>query len=199
MMRRSRLFTALFLFLVLSGLGLAWLIYQQLEASAPPNRARADPAEAPEIAPLPPLPEFSMAPLISFAAIVDRPVFVQSRRPPEEEAAVATPKVTSKLELTLKGVVYSEGERTALLLPKAGGDILRLAEGSSYQGWELVEVAPSEVLFRRGEREESLALVFDTPPSVVPKKARDRRRQRAATSNRIREQISGEDDEPAEE
>ena len=186
-MRRSKLFTVLFLALVLSGLGLAWVIYQQLEASAPPSREIAAETEAPEIPPLPPLPEFAMAPLLEFSAVVDRPVFSQSRRPPAVEKTVAAPTVASSIELTLKGVIYSEGERIALFLPTAGGEVLRLSEGSSYQGWDLVEVAPSEVLFKRGEREESLELVFDTPPSVVPKReSRDRRRQRAENNNRSR-------------
>ena len=188
-MGRSRIFTAIFLFLVLSGIGLAWVIYQQLEASAPPNRPAVEAAAVLGVPELPPLPEFSMAPLITFSAVLDRPVFSRSRRPPAVDVAVVSSKVSNVLDLTLKGVIYSEGERIALFAPKDSKDVLRLVEGSSYQGWELFKVEPSRVHFRRGDREEALALVFDTPPSVVPKPQRDRRRARGENNNRTRQKI----------
>lgn len=194
-MGRSRIFTAIFLFLVLSGIGLAWVIYQQLEASAPPNRPAVETAAVLGVPELPPLPEFSMAPLITFSAVLDRPVFSRSRRPPAEELAVISPKVSDVLDLTLKGVIYSEGERIALFAPKEGKNVLRLTEGSSYQGWELFVVEPSRVRFRRGDREEALALAFDTPPSVVPKPQRDRRRARGENNNRTRQQLTQDEED----
>lgn len=194
-MGRSRIFTAIFLFLVLSGIGLAWVIYQQLEASAPPNRPAVETAAVLGVPELPPLPEFSMAPLITFSAVLDRPVFSRSRRPPAEEVAAISPKISNVLDLTLKGVIYSEGERIALFAPKGSKDVLRLTEGSSYQGWELFVVEPSRVRFRRGDREEALALVFDTPPSVVPKPQRDRRRARGENNNRTRQQITQDEED----
>ena len=194
-MGRSRIFTAIFLFLVLSGIGLAWVIYQQLEASAPPNRPAVETAAGLGVPELPPLPEFSMAPLITFSAVLDRPVFSRSRRPPAVDVAVDSPKVSNVLDLTLKGVIYSEGERIALFAPKGSKDVLRLVEGSSYQGWELFVVEPSRVRFRRGDREEALALVFDTPPSVVPKPQRNRRRARGENNNRTRQQITQDEED----
>ncbi|HMB77187.1 MAG TPA: type II secretion system protein N [Kiloniellaceae bacterium] len=184
-MRRSRLFTLLFLGLLVAGVGLGWLIYQQLEASLPPEDKAPARVKAAEIPPLPPLPEFTMAPLIEFAEVTDRPAFSQTRRPPAEAAAPAAEVVASSLELVLKGVIFSEGQSVALFAPKAGGEVLRLAEGGSYQGWDLVEVSPSEVLFRRGEREETLELAFETAPSYVPRRdSRQRVRDRRDTSNR---------------
>jgi hypothetical protein len=176
-MKRSRFFTILFLALLVAGVGLAWLIYQQLEASAPPDDKTAGRVKPLEIADLPPLPEFAMAPLIEFSEVIDRPAFSQSRRPPADADVPASEIVANSLELVLKGVIYSDGESVALFMPKAGGDVLRLAEGGSYQGWDLVQVSPSEVLFRRGEKEASLELDFETAPSYVPPRrtrARDR-------------------------
>jgi hypothetical protein len=138
-----------------------------------------------------------MAPLITFSAVLDRPVFSRSRRPPAVEVAAISLKISNVLDLTLKGVIYSEGERIALFAPKDSKDVLRLAEGSSYQGWELFLVEPSRVRFRRGDREEALALAFDTPPSVVPKPQRDRRRARGENNNRTRQQIT-QDEEDAD-
>ena len=194
-MGRSRIFTAIFLFLVLSGIGLAWVIYQQLEASAPPNRPAVETADVLGVPDLPPLSEFSMAPLITFSAVLDRPVFSRSRRPPAVDVAVVSSKVSNVLDLTLKGIIYSEGERIALFAPKDSKDVLRLTEGSSYQGWELFVVEPSRVRFRRGDREEALALVFDTPPSVVPKPQRDRRRARGENNNRTRQKITQDEED----
>jgi len=188
-MRRSRLFTALFLGLLVAGVALGWLIYQQLEASAPPDDRTAAHVKALEVPPLPALPEYVMAPLIEYSEVIDRPAFSQSRRPPAEAAGPAATVVANSLELVLKGVIYSDGERVALFTPKAGGDVLRLAEGGSYQGWDLVKVSPAEVLFRRGEREESLELAFETAPSYVPRRSardRDRTRDTAAEDNRNR-------------
>jgi hypothetical protein len=194
-MGRTRIFTAIFLFLVLSGIGLAWVIYQQLEASALPNRPAVETAAVLGVPELPPLPEFSMAPLITFSAVLDRPVFSRSRRAPVEEVAVDSPIVSNVLELTLKGVIYSEGDRIALFAPKGSKDVLRLAEGSSYQGWELFVVEPSRVRFRRGDREEALALAFDTPPSVVPRQQKDRRRARGENNNRTRQKITHDEED----
>lgn len=187
-MRRSRFFTALFLSLLVAGVALGWLIYQQLEASLPPEDKQPARVAALEVPPLPPLSEFAMSPLIEYSGVTDRPAFSQSRRPPAEAAAVAIDAVAASLELVLKGVISSDGESIALFMPTAGGDVLRLAEGGSYQGWDLVKVEPNEVLFRRGEKEASLALLFETAPSFVPERnnARQKARDRAKNNNHKR-------------
>lgn len=183
--------------MLVGSLGLAWVIYQELKAS-PTSQAveQTDVATAS----LPALPEatpFIMPPAETFAAIVERPLFSPTRRPPTGEAAPAIVSVRQPLALKLTGVIASGTDSIAIFQPdtpvatsrqarrrtrrtrrpqRSGTSApamtsIRLKEGDNHQGWTLVEIEPAATLFRRGEQEARIELSFDAPAPVQARRS----------------------------
>lgn len=99
------------------------------------------------------------------AEIVARPIFNADRRPdpppappaPVVEAPATPPEVrqTAPLRLELVGVAISGDERVALLR-EDGGDILRLRPGDRVGDWVVVSVEQKDVVFRAGEKIQTI-------------------------------------------
>ena len=163
--------------------GLGWLVYQGLQAVPPPGPV----ATAGGTPPLDALPEetaFVMPPEQSFAAILERPLFSPTRRPPPEGIASAAGPVPT-LKIDVVGIVISEQEQFALILTENSKEVVRLSAGDEFQGWTLEEIEPERVTFRRGEIEEQIELSFDRPPPVQPKRsARERRKKQQQQKQR---------------
>jgi hypothetical protein len=201
--------------LLLAGcLGLGWVIYHQLMASPAPR-----PADAPQTAALlPDLPEptpFVMPPAEDFAAVVERPLFSPSRRPPSQAVAVVT--VTSEpIDLKLTGIVLSGDQPVAIFQPEvqapkqrqtkrrtrrkrappavaAANLSIRLSEGDSYKGWTLDEIEAKTTLFSRGEEITRLEIVFDVAAPRQPQ-----RTTKTAAARRAAKQDDGEEDPNAQ-
>lgn len=117
-----------------------------------------------------------------FRAIVERPLFIASRRPfvpeppppapapaaPPAAAAApppppAPPPASLRQTHTLIGIVEADGERTALLRANAGAIVVRVAEGASLQGWTLHQVGPDALRVRAGDTEEVIEF-----PKTIP-------------------------------
>jgi len=100
-------------------------------------------------------------PIDSFASILERPIFFRDRKlPPEPVAApAATP---APLQLKLEGVAIVADTRIALLRSLADNQLVRLAEGASYNGWMLDSVAADRATFTRGGQVSELALEIAT-------------------------------------
>ncbi len=163
--------------------GLGWLVYQGLQAAPPPGPVAAT-GGAPPLDALPEETVFVMPPKQSFAAILERPLFSPTRRPPPEGiASVAGPVPTLKIDVV--GIVISEQEQFALILTENSKEVVRLSAGDEFQGWTLEEIEPERVTFRRGEIEEQIGLSFDRPPPVQPKRrARERRKKQQQQKQR---------------
>jgi hypothetical protein len=166
--------------LLVACLALAWLIYEQLGEAAPTlepaARAGAQQA-APAAAAQPEIPQFSMPRVETFAAIVERPIFSPTRRPPPE-AEVTLDDAFSNLDLLLVGVVISADERIAIVLPKNHTDVVRLGVGDLFQGWVVHAIEADRVTFRRDDLEEQIELTYDRPPPRNTKKIQGPRVQR---------------------
>lgn len=178
--------------LLLAGcLGLGWVIYQQLLSppAAKPVIGSMQPAQ-----PLPKLSEeapFVMPPLDDFAAVLERPLFSPTRRPPTETAPSIV--VTSDpLDLDLTGVIASGGRRIAIFKPRAAVPAkktrrrrndkrtkrtprtpaaptsIQLSEGEAYKGWKLEQIEVDAALFVRGEEETWLEINFDAAAPAQP-------------------------------
>ena len=166
--------------LLIACIGLTAVIYQEISATSHPqaiNFVDAGPTRA--LAPLLPELRFAMAPIDDFAAIVERPIFSKTRRPPAPKAAPAPAPVAlvvEELNLVLKGVIVSARERSVILSETKGGGSVTLTEGQQHKGWTLVEIQPEQVVFRREGQEQALALQYDVAP-VVRKSTRKRPRQ----------------------
>ncbi len=167
--------------------GLGWLVYQGLQAAPPPGPVAAA-GGAPPLDALPEETVFVMPPEQSFAAILERPLFSPTRRPPPEGiASVAGPVPTLKIDVV--GIVISEQEQFALILTENSKEIVRLIVGDEFQGWTLEDIEPERVTFRRGEIEEQIGLSFDRPPPVQTKRsARERRKLQQQKQQKQRQQ-----------
>ena len=160
--------------------GLGWELSRQWQAPLPeqPPASSGQPAG---VAAIPPPPEFSMPPAGSFSAIVERPLFAATRRPPEEQAD--EPVISRDLPITLTGVNISAGERWALFKRNDGKGNLRLQEGDEFQGWLLEAIEPQQVTFRQGEEAKVLALAFDEAPKQPPRRRNRRARQQSEAAS----------------
>lgn len=165
-------------FLLAACAGLAWFNVQQLRALPPGPVAVAGAGSAPQ----PELPaevSFAMAPAETFSAVVERPLFSPTRRPPPGgTATIESPE--PELDVTLVGIIISAEERIAIFKAKGVSQFARLSVGDSFQGWTLESIEPDRVSFQRGEIEEYIELAYEEPPPVQkprrPKrKTRDKR------------------------
>ena len=147
-----------------------WQLSQQPVRIDEPSPAAAAPAPAAE------------APLVTpaagaFAAIVERPLFSPTRRPPAAAPppapapeVVAAPTPLAPMDFSLAGVVISGGTRSALVQMQADGRQVRVAEGGAIDGWTLVTVEPQRAVFRRDDSVQALVLDYlkAVPPGQVP-------------------------------
>lgn len=106
-----------------------------------------------------------------YSAMVDRPLFVEGRRPPEaDEASAQASAMQTPLTLKLMGVVFTPKEKLALLVdPK--GKYKRARKNSVVDGWKLVEVDQDKVVLIQGEEQKELRLLKPKPKTGAPGKA----------------------------
>ena len=113
------------------------------------------------------LPEAEEDGPAAFAAISERPLFTPDRRPPEAaDAPVAEPEATPPPAFVLRGVVHSGKVRRALLETAENAPLLRLREGETLDGWEIVTILPRKMVMRQGE--QSLEVPISPPQPAVP-------------------------------
>jgi hypothetical protein len=154
-------------------LALVWFVAPYLDGSLPaPARSVLNITTVPEmpgpVIPGPAAAPLRLAPIESFSATIERPIFVASRRPTKPEEIVEATAVQLPFDLTLQGILFSTHMRLAVLSDKSGKDVLRLAEGAEYLGWMLTEIEPKAAIFRRDNAERRLVLSYDgrTPEPV---------------------------------
>jgi hypothetical protein len=94
----------------------------------------------------------------TFAEIVERPLFTQSRKPaPKKDTKVA--EAASKPEtFELIGVIISPGGRMALLRTLATSEIVRAVEGQNVGGWEVRAIKPTQVVLQQGDDSEVIKI-----------------------------------------
>jgi general secretion pathway protein N len=157
-------------------LALAAYVYGQVQMEAPGPAPPAGGGETPALAALSAQPRYAMAPVADFSAILERPLFSPTRRPPAE-GAVAAVASEPELQVTLVGVIISSEEQIAIVRPNDESRFARLSVGDSFQGWTLDSIEPSRVTFRRGDVEEHIELTYDVPPPVQKPKRRKRKQR----------------------
>ena len=142
--------------------------------------APTDNVSAKAVPAVPTVLHYDMGPIDRFSATIERPLFVATRRPPgDEPMPTAAAPAVEPLDLILKGVIISGVGGIAILSEASGGGKLTMAQGKQYKGWTLAEILPERVIFRRGNQEQSLALLYDQAPAKKPsRKQRSKRRSR---------------------
>lgn len=135
-----------------------------------------------------------------YVAVLDRPLFVPSRRPPPPPQAAPAPVVDPWADLRVLAV-YGNGERGGMLA-WVDGRIRRAKLGDSFSGWTLKAISPKGAEFAQGSEvrfvelkrslghESALALAAKGPASVSPEAQRqrsaDEARQRVRNMNAVR-------------
>ena len=113
-----------------------------------------------------PITESALGPIENYRVIVERPLFMMTRRPSGPgEAQLAD---SALLMLTLTGIIVEGGERQAVFRHQEQRRPLRLSAGMSQQGWKLQDIADDHVVFRRGAQSLRLALDYGRPPPTAP-------------------------------
>jgi len=116
-----------------------------------------------------------LEPMDAYAEIVERPLFIDTRRPPEpapEVAAAAPPPPPPRpLRATLTSIVITPERHLALVVDHASKRSVRLAEGADFAGWQVERIENEQVIFRQGEQTQVLQLrVYE--PVKLPKRAK---------------------------
>ena len=124
-------------------------------------------ADAMELAPdsEPAMPEFadvSLNPpaLSALSEMIERPLLVSTRRPPEPEE-VEPPPPPKPIRLKLIGVALSGGTRVALLRNLVNNQLVHLAEGETHDGWSLDTLGAQSASFSRGPQVAELPLELE--------------------------------------
>lgn len=108
-------------------------------------------------------------PLIeAFAEIIERPLFMENRRPyvaptpvvvrePEPEPVVLVePDITE--QVSLRATIIIGEKRIALVQELAAGKQRRLAQGEAYNGWILTNVETDGISMQKGEEARQIKL-----------------------------------------
>ncbi|HEX2245832.1 MAG TPA: hypothetical protein VHH94_06075 [Gammaproteobacteria bacterium] len=119
--------------------------------------------------------DFSLPPLSQFQAIVERPLFLQSRRPipgATTETSPAASKETRLNQYSLTAVVIVPDKRLALLRSTTDKKIHKIEEGQDLQGWKLKEIKDESALLQQVNESQELRLQRKTPPQFAFNKQR---------------------------
>lgn len=143
----------------------------------------------------------TLPPLAALSETVERPLFTETRRPPEGEpdgAAVSASPVPagSSLSFSVSAIVITDDERAVLLVHPQSGALTRVAEGEMVAGWRLDKVESDRAVFSKdGDSQEAVLRSFGPPPARRPQralpavrgiKAPERTRRQPAGTTRLR-------------
>lgn len=127
----------------------ALALWPWLMSLAPASRPRG----APE-ASAPPAVRTALSPLSSYTAIVERPLFAPSRRPPPGGQATLGPSIESRYRLL--GVVSTGPSRKAFVAE--GARRIEIGEGDTLDGWAVKEIGADRVVLTSASGEAVLKL-----------------------------------------
>jgi hypothetical protein len=114
--------------------------------------------------------DFSLPPLSQFQAIIERPLFLQNRRPILSATTETSPiasKETRLNQYSLTAVVIVPDKRLALLRSTTDKKIHKIEEGQDLQGWKLKEIKDDSALFQQVNESQELRLQRKTPPQFA--------------------------------
>jgi hypothetical protein len=153
-------------FRVNHALGAAAIVFALLAAwpwIVPPLPATRPPAASPPSAPAANLA--TLPPLASFSAIVERPLFVSSRRPPPGSGSTQGAAIENRYRLL--GIVATGPRKKAFIAD--GARRIEIAEGDRLDGWNVTEIGQDRV--RLASPSGEAALTLKLPVSADPPKS----------------------------
>ena len=97
-------------------------------------------------------------PLRAFSSLVERPLFVATRRPLSVAAPVSPSAAGEKLLLgkfKYSGVVITGTEKFVYLIAPGANQLLKVQQGTMLEGWRIKEITRDRILLssEQGERE----------------------------------------------
>lgn len=147
-------------------------IMAQLSADRAPlagDPARHVPAaaDAPATPVTPEALDTGLGPIERYAAVVERPLFDPTRRPPPAATAqVREAPVPPPTQFALEGVVLAPGKRSAIFRNITTSKMLHVGEGARLGEWVVETLETDRAVLRHGDGAHELALRhFDTAPS----------------------------------
>lgn len=130
------------------------------EVAMPPANYRLPDVSPRKLAPIVLLqPSMAAAPIETFSAIDDRPLFNSLRKPatgPEQTAAVSGPPPAPSASLV--GVIIDGKHQLALLRSPNSAFALSFAVGGMIDGWQIAEIDPDRIKLRSGTFEHEIDL-----------------------------------------
>lgn len=151
--------------------GLAGVVWWELERAPAARSVELASVEAAPPAPAPEAAGIRLPPLDQYDAIVQRPLFNETRAPiesaPGAEAGSAPARAAERAfeELTLTGVVISADKLIALIKDVRAGTVHRVEPGAPLGAWRLERVDAESVTLRNEDTERTLTLYKREPPS----------------------------------
>ena len=110
--------------------------------------------------------EKDMPPIAAFAEIIERPLFMENRRPyaapapvpvrEPEPVAPVEPDITE--QIALRATIIIGEKRIALVQELAIGKQRRLSQGEVYNGWTLTRVETGGISMQKGEEVRHIEL-----------------------------------------
>jgi len=163
---------------------LGWVIYGEASDLWFTSDASAESVVTPDLPASTTLPALLATPSReSLAAILEKPVFSESRRPNRDRGDTQA----APTDFRLAGLVIAGGERSALIETGTGAMLQRLEEGDDIGGWILVEIALDRIKIRRGTMETEMLLDYAAPAPPIHR--RERRRESIPVQSAVREEL----------
>lgn len=167
--------------LAAAGIGLAGFALYLLSVDArpiPPQLPDTPSADPPPVTPI----GFDMQAVTieRYAAMVERPLFTATRRPPPaESAAPQSAPVPLPTQFALEGVVLAPDQRSAIFRNTTTSKVMRVPEGAPLGSWTVETLEPDRVVLKHRDSAHEITLRhFDaTPPAgggVRPSASRHR-------------------------
>ena len=119
-------------------------------------------------------------PITDYTEIIERPLFMQDRRPyvPDETVAAIKPpqqktrgRKRAKDELLLSAVIITENKRIALIQTGKGKKIQKVMLGEIIDDWTVADVQPGEVSLQKGSETKKLELLVIKSPFQTTQKS----------------------------
>jgi hypothetical protein len=128
---------------------------------------------------LPPKAAFKLPDEADYEEILERPLFVEGRRPPSEEPQTEeTAPVQQNVpapKLSLVGVYTTPKGTTALVRNDVKKDTVRVRIGDRFEGWEVSEIGGQRLVLKNQGDEQVFELRDYSKPPPPPKKTIPRR------------------------
>ncbi|MDD5034549.1 MAG: hypothetical protein PHE55_07295 [Methylococcaceae bacterium] len=105
-----------------------------------------------------------------YTALVERPLFMEGRRPATDEGSASESVSVEKTPLTVKlmGVIFTPQDKLGLFLD-AQGKYKRAHKNGVIGGWKVAEIQPDKVIMEQGDAKEELKLLKPKPKTTPSK------------------------------